>query len=670
MEDTQSSESIKNFMDTIEKKRVMLPEFQRDFVWEMGKTYDLFDSLVRDIFVGSIIYGVPSFEVTVREIDTRPRKISGKKRKSLEVFSYSKEEVGTKVDVEHFRLILDGQQRITSLYRAIKGTDEVWCIIKNEDELKDLVENKEFKEMTLEEVLHEFSGQQDPGRLSLKISDVYSIMEGDLFENEINQKFFNELLFVKGKEEEEKKIYFRRFLIFAKKLQDLFKAEKLISYYLLNMSTDKFALFFERSNSKGIQLNFIDILCAKLYAGFNLRKKVEEFEQSLGDKYKLDREIIVRTISYIVSNGKNVDKSYILTSLNYEDFNNYWDEICELYKKALNFLYDNLYIISQPWMPYNNMIIPLTIFLRNLPSKDFSQMTEKQRAFLDFWYWSSVFAQRYGGGTNEVIVQDCTVLELIAKEKKITDKSYFTKLRVQIEVEDIYSLSKNSSVYKGILNLINFTSGGLKDWNNSTRITFNSKLEDHHVFPREFLKEQLGDEINELMDCVANKALIPKILNIKIGKKSPSNYLKEISLKNVLLHESLKCHLLPVDLIDGLFDDFFEVFIEDRAKEMVRIVNETVTDKREQIINSYYEPIKKKSASFSVFAYYRSKKIEATFNSDSQEILYKGAKYSVSGSVSKAKQDLSGKESTSTNGWKFWRYLNDDNQECYIDELR
>ncbi|GAB6152946.1 DUF262 domain-containing protein [Desulfosporosinus burensis] len=670
MEDAQSSESMKNMMDTIDKKRVMLPEFQRDFVWEMGKTYDLFDSLVRDIFVGSIIYGIPSFEVTVREIDNRPRKMSGKKRKSLEVFSYSKEEIGTKVDVEHFRLILDGQQRITSLYRAIKGTDEVWCILKNEDELADLIENKEFKEMTLEEVLREFSGQQESNRLSLKISDIYFIMESDLFEEEIRQKFFNELLFVKGKEEEEKKIYFRRYLIFAKKLQDLFKAEKLISYYLLNMSSEKFALFFERSNSKGIQLNFIDILCAKLYAGFNLRKKVEEFEQLNGDKYRLDRETIVRTISYIVSHGKNVDKSYILASLNYEDFNNYWDEICELYKKALNFLYDNFYIISQSWMPYFNMIIPIIIFLQNLPSKDFSQMTEKQRTFLNFWYWSSVFAQRYGGGTNEVIVHDCTVLELIAMQKKVTDKSYFTKLRAQIEVEDIYSLSKNSSVYKGILNLINFTSGGLRDWNNSTRITFNSKLEDHHVFPREFLKEQLGDDSNELMDCVANKVLIPKILNIKIGKKGPSTYLKEISYRNTLLHESLKSHLLPVDLIDGAFDDFFEVFVEDRAKEIVRIVKETVVDKRDLIINSYYEPVKKKSVSYSVFAFYRNKKVEATFNSDSQEILYKGAKYSVSGSVNKAKQDLSGKESTSTNGWKFWRFINDDNQERYIDELR
>lgn len=670
MEDTQSSESIKNLIDTIDKKRVMLPEFQRDFVWEIGKTFDLFDSLVRDIFVGSIIYGIPSFEVTVREIDNRPRKTNGKKRKGLELYSFSKEEIGTKVDVEHFRLILDGQQRITSLYRAIKGTDEIWCIIKNEDEIEGLLEEKEFKELALEEVLHEFSGQEDTNRLSLKISDIYSIMESDLFEDEIRQKFFNELLFIKGKKEEEKKIYFRRYLIFAKKLQDLFKAEKLISYYLLNMSSTKFALFFERSNSKGIQLNFIDILCAKLYAGFNLRRKVEEFEEENGDKYKLDREIIVRTISYLVSNGKNVDKSYILSSLTFQDFNTYWDEICGLYKKVLNFLYDNLYIVSQSWMPYDNMIIPLTIFLRNLPNKDFSQMTEKQRTFLDFWYWSSVFAQRYGGGTNEVIVQDSNILRLIAIEKKITDKSYFTKLRVQIEVEDIYSLSKNSSVYKGILNLINFNFRGLKDWNNSTRITFNSKLEDHHVFPREFLKEQLGDDSNELMDCVANKVLIPKILNIKIGKKSPSEYLKEILIKNTILRESLKTHLLPEDIIEGTYDEFFEVFIEDRAKEMVRIVKETVINNRESIINSYFEPIKKKSISFPVFALYRKKRIDATFNSDSEEILYNGVKYSVSGSVSKVKQDLSGRESTSTNGWKFWRYLNEDYQERYIDDLR
>ncbi|MCP5102462.1 MAG: DUF262 domain-containing protein, partial [bacterium] len=53
MDDRQSSESIKDVIEAIENENIVLPEFQRDFVWDIGKTFDLFDSLVRNIFIGS-----------------------------------------------------------------------------------------------------------------------------------------------------------------------------------------------------------------------------------------------------------------------------------------------------------------------------------------------------------------------------------------------------------------------------------------------------------------------------------------------------------------------------------------------------------------------------------------------------------------------------------------
>ena len=58
MDTGQKTESIAQLVDDIVKDRVALPEFQRDFVWDIDKTFDLFNSFVRDIFVGSLIYGV------------------------------------------------------------------------------------------------------------------------------------------------------------------------------------------------------------------------------------------------------------------------------------------------------------------------------------------------------------------------------------------------------------------------------------------------------------------------------------------------------------------------------------------------------------------------------------------------------------------------------------
>lgn len=669
----QNTESLKTLIEKIEKFEIVLPEFQRDFVWDVSKSYELFDSLVKDIFIGSIIYGIPSFEITVREMDTRERKSKGKKRKKQRVVSFTQEQIADKVKVGNFRLLLDGQQRITSLYRALKGNDEIWFLAKNEDEMDESAQEKDIKELTLEDLLYEFSGQQDENRLSLMISDVYEFMEKGLFDDEIYDGYFNKLKFIEDKDKEEKRRFFRKYINVARKLQDLFKAQKLLSYFLLDMSSEKFAIFFERSNSLGVKLNFVDILVAKLYSGFNLREKVDEFIESNGDKYSFDREIIVRTISYLVSNGKNVDKGYILSKLTYVDFNNYWYEICDLYKKVINFLYDNYFIISQDWMPYESMIIPLIIFLKNTPSFDFSQMSEKQREFIHYWYWASIFSQRYGGASNDVIIQHSNVLKLVANNRKINDKTFFTKLRLHVtSIEDVYSYTKKgSSIYRGILNLINYHSKGLLDWQSTRRITFNSKLEDHHIFPKEYIKTEISDfdEDSDLIDCVANRTLIPKITNIIIGKKSPSTYMKAIKSKNSNLEESLKTHLIPMETIEGLYDGFFEDFLKERATLIFKIIETNIIEKQSLIYKGYYEQVKRISTNIAVFARYRQKIVDATFNIESKEILYRGAKYSVTKSADEAKRDLSGKEDTSTNGWKFWKY-DDNGEERYIDDLR
>ena len=112
MDTGQKTESILMLVEDIVKDRVSLPEFQRDFVWEIGKTFDLFDSFVRDIFIGSLIYGVPSFEITVRELDMRPRAGKGSRAK-LRVSCFTKEQIENRVKIHNFRLfcLMDSSAR-------------------------------------------------------------------------------------------------------------------------------------------------------------------------------------------------------------------------------------------------------------------------------------------------------------------------------------------------------------------------------------------------------------------------------------------------------------------------------------------------------------------------------------------------------------------------------
>jgi uncharacterized protein with ParB-like and HNH nuclease domain len=154
----QKTESILQLVDDIAKDRVALPEFQRDFVWDIEKTFDLFDSFVRDIFIGSLIYGIPSFEITVRELDRRPRSGKGS-RARLRLDSFTREQIENRVKVQGFRLLLDGQQRATSIYRALTGVDQVFFIALTDDELPAEVKAIPHGQRTLEQSLSEFRGE-------------------------------------------------------------------------------------------------------------------------------------------------------------------------------------------------------------------------------------------------------------------------------------------------------------------------------------------------------------------------------------------------------------------------------------------------------------------------------------------------------------------------------
>jgi uncharacterized protein with ParB-like and HNH nuclease domain len=138
-ENQSQTESLLDIVRSIEDETLLLPEFQRDFRWEMDQTYDLFDSLIREIFIGTIIYGKPGFEMTLRQIDDRPRKGEGSRAK-LQMRHYPKDEIVSKSLIQNLRIILDGQQRITSIYRALLPIDAVYLILRNDLKPEQLIE--------------------------------------------------------------------------------------------------------------------------------------------------------------------------------------------------------------------------------------------------------------------------------------------------------------------------------------------------------------------------------------------------------------------------------------------------------------------------------------------------------------------------------------------------
>lgn len=142
---------------------------------------------------------------------------------------------------------------------------------------------------------------------------------------------------------------------------------------------------------------------------------------------------------------------------------------------------------------------------------------------------------------------------------------------------------KYNAIYRGVINLVHWNAGGLVDWSNNDRITFRSQdLDDHHIFPRKFLTKN-AEFTSAQVDSVLNRALIPKLTNIKIGAKAPVKYLGELQKKNPTLAEALERHLIPNRLAIGEYDDVYPIFLEDRGRLILDVLQKRVKDTRVEI---------------------------------------------------------------------------------------
>src|SRR5262249_34958131 len=141
----------------------------------------------------------------------------------------------------------------------------------------------------------------------------------------------------------------------------------------------------------------------------------------------------------------------------------------------------------------------------------------------------------------------------------------------------------------GVLNLIGYAIRGLRDWRSSQKIDPDKDLDDHHIYPRAYITsrpalDMEAGEAVQLMDCVVNRTLIPKNLNITIGKRAPQSYLSDLKKLNPHLEASLQDHLVPVELItDPAWNKQFQAFLDARSRSIMGLIERYALEPAEEM---------------------------------------------------------------------------------------
>lgn len=571
----EESKSIEDLIKLIDEGKIVLPEFQRDFKWPIEKTEVLFDSIFKGLFIGSLILSKPGFDLACKDIDKRPR---GSKRHKPKAELYRESDFENR----NIMALLDGQQRITSIYRALKGPDEIFIVFKP---LKELFSEEYFDyseeepKVDVEDYIEGFSSNSSPtpGIFRISLRDLFTkakksdkVFTRDIVDdriNEIDQELSDQQIEVL----EAYAIHLRSFFTI-----EILTESNLLSVQLLDMDLEKFVLYFERSNSQGLNLTFIDIITAKVYVDFRLSNAIEEAKQFPLFNDKLV-EPVVRYLNFL-ENG-DVTRKSILRDLTSDAFVNNWDQVINDLNTVQDWLLKQRMVFSLETLPYKTMLLPILSFYQNLPHKDFAQASEEQLKMLRVWFFSSIYDSRYGGArhgsTNVVIKEDCIVMRDLARGD-YPKESYWDKLRIDISFNEMKRVTGNKSPKFLAIAYYSYFNRPFLNLENGSEVNFNSKVDIHHILPSNYIKSFFGKDSDEydLADTILNKAFIPKISNIKYSDKKPSEYLLAITQKNPKITESLDTHLIldSQGLIEGRFDEDFFSFIEMRYESMKTLI--------------------------------------------------------------------------------------------------
>lgn len=572
MKVTPDSEKLLELVGWARKGKLVLPQFQRNFVWSREEITDLLLSILQGHFIGSLLF----LNVDKENIPFAYRLIEGVNNYPL---NHPKPEY----------MILDGQQRLTSLNYAffapdipLRGTKYPYRFFVKIDK----VFENDFENAILSERTTSCGSLLDS-----KYQYENRLLPLTAIDQEEWNKWFNG--YERWLLETDKEFYLNEY--FNKRrtfLQDMIsKIQSFTVPYLtipkISDTGDQRGLaevcaIFEKINSMGIRLSVYDLLTARLYKyKIDLHKLWEdtvnnfhllnEFSEGKPDEFGV---YVLRTIGLI--RGLEI-KGKSLINLHPENFEKDWKRAVDYMEKALQRMTsigeDGFGAFNRKWVPYLTMISPMAAMLS---ATDINKFGHKAYKVIRRWYWSAVFRERYAGAVESIIHRD---YQDFLKAMKVPDyePESIRDARVNILENKAFSLrdvSRLNSIYRGIMCLIALH--GARDFCSDDPIHFYT-LEDHHIFPDNYLKkQQLQKYTPDQINCVINRTLISDETNRKIKDKRPSEYIERyIPVEH--RQEILNTHFITPNALEAMQNNDFETFLEEREKVLVEEIRRKIS---------------------------------------------------------------------------------------------
>lgn len=459
-------------------------------------------------------------------------------------------------DGEFVDFVLDGQQRLTSLFASLKGLN-----IEREngkiDDYSEIYINLDAKED--EKIVIAIASDTD-SKSFIKIKD---LLFGGIT------------------------LLFNYPTKYHKKLEEYKKLIESYNYSIIQIKEapiDIATEIFTRINVGGKPLTLFEIMVAKTFdinKNFDLSVKFDELIDEL-EPFNYDTisdATVLQTVAIIL---KKECKRKIILKIDKNDFIDTWDSAIDALKSAIEYFKNSYRIPVSELLPYNALIVPFAYFFYNHPDKPTG---DKQKYLQDF-FWRCSLATRYSSSVESKLAQDIKRIDSILSDEL---PKYDWAVNTSDEfIEDNGWFSAGRSYIKALLCIYayhqpkSFNDNSIVNISNDWLKRANSKNY-HHFFPKSYLKKHGEEEF--YINHILNITIVDDFLNKReIRDKSPSNYMNKFKKTNSgHLRETMKTHLIMNLEEFGVWDNDYDMFFNERAKVLSQELKNRIIEQKTDV---------------------------------------------------------------------------------------
>src|SRR5579859_1197408 len=517
---SKAEASVEELVGMIERGELRLPEMQRRYVWRSTRVRDLLDSLYR---------GYPSGAILLWETDEGV---------PLQEFAVAQQ----RNPYQSTRLLLDGQQRLTSLSAVIRGEP---LTVRGRRRPIELLFNLDHPdELAIVTEVNENGDDDDDEDLA---DD-----ETDLSEDEL-QKRFNRMTFVVSTKKLEQaphwvrvtdvfktdedapfleragieKVSDPRFKKYSQRLARLRGVRKYMyrmDVLERSLSYEEVTEIFVRVNSLGAKLRSSDLALAQITAKWRgSLKTFQEFQSRCGQLgFDLDLGLHLKNL---IAFATGQSRFLTVGSISLEALQKAWAECVPGMEFALNFVRSNAGIDSPALLSSPFMLVALAFY----GHKRQYTLSSAEADRLRHWLLLANAKGRYSRGSSETILdQDLALLRQGGGADDLLDRLRNQVGRLDVAPEELEGRNQRSALFKTMF--LAFRDDGARDWQSNLAIALDHsgsqhRLQFHHIFPKALLKS--GYTTRE-SDDIANLAFIAGRTNRRISDTPPSAYFPSV----------------------------------------------------------------------------------------------------------------------------------------------